>query len=60
MFENYVESLRAFNINAYSNLMYQIQTNIWILLLIVASAGTTFLGLKDRVERTVKEEQNVL
>lgn len=50
----------AFNINAISYFVYMLVTNVWFLLLGVGAAGTIILRLKEEIDTSVREEQNIL
>ena len=50
----------TFNINAFSNFLYILITNIWFLMLGAGAAGTILLRLKDRIDNSIREEQNII
>ena len=50
----------VFNINAISNFMYFLFTNIWFLFLGIGTAGTIILRLKEEIDTSVREEQNII
>lgn len=50
----------VFNINAFSNFLYLLVTNIWFLMLGIGAAGTAVLRLKDRIDSSVRDEQNII
>jgi len=55
-----IESLRAFNINAFSYLAYTFSTNLWFVLLAAGALISILLYLKEEVSVTVRDEQQVL
>lgn len=54
------QSFCAFNINAFSKIVYNISTNIWVLATVVSVGIIVALSLKNVVDTTVRDEQNVL
>lgn len=50
----------TFNINALSHFTYLLITNIWYLLLVVGTIGTILLNLKEQVDMSIREEQNII
>lgn len=54
------QSFLAFNQNALNNFIYLCTTNFWFLFLLVAVVGTIVLSLKDQIDNSVREEQNIL
>lgn len=50
----------AFNINAISYFVYMLITNVWFLLLGVGATGTIILRLKEEIDTSVREEQNII
>jgi len=54
------QSFRAFNINAINNFIYIITSNLWFFLIIIGVIGTIILLLKEEVDISVKEEQNII
>ena len=55
-----MKSFIAFNINAISNFLYILSSNIFFFMLIVSVVGTIILLLKDEIDDSVREEQNIL
>lgn len=53
-------SFLAFNINALNNFIYLLTSNLWSFLMIIALAGTVILRLKEEIDMSVREEQNVI
>ena len=54
------ESLRAFNINAFSYLAYAVTTNLWFILLAAGALVSILLYLREEISVTVRDEQQVL
>ncbi len=50
----------TFHINAVSNFTYFIITNFWLLLLGISTAGIVILRLKEEIDTSVREEQNII
>ncbi len=55
-----LDSFIAFHINAVSNFVYMVTSNLWLLLLIVGVVGTIALNLKEEIDVSVREEQNII
>ena len=55
-----IEAFKAFNVNSVSNLAYVLMSNWAFALIAVAAVAAAVLALKDEVEMTVREEQQVL
>lgn len=55
-----MKSFIAFNINAVSNFLYILSSNLFFILLIMGVVGTIVLLLKDEIDESVREEQNIL
>lgn len=55
-----LDSFVAFNVNAVSHFIYLLTDNLFLLLLIASVAGTIILNLKDEIDNSVREEQNVI
>ena len=55
-----LKSFVAFNVNAISNLIYVLTSNVWMFLLIAGVIGTIFFLLKEEVDTAVREEQNII
>lgn len=60
MWDKLVTSLAAYNQNAYSHLVYLMSTNLSFVLIIICAAAFVFLYLKEEIEMSVREEQNIL
>ena len=54
------DSFLAFNINAFSNLVYELTTNWCFAVILVAMVITIVLSMKSEVETAVPAEQNAL
>ncbi len=54
------ESFRAFNVNAANNFLYMLTSNLWIFLIIIGVIGTIVLQIKDEIDSSVREEQNII
>lgn len=50
----------AFNVNAVSNFLYLLQSNGFFILLLISVVGTIVLMLKEEVDTSVREEQNII
>lgn len=59
-FEQILDSFLAFNVNAWENLLYVFQTNLWLIVIAFSAVIMTVLSLKEEVESVVTEEQNIL
>ena len=59
-FEQILDSFLAFNVNAWENLLYVFQTNLWLIVVAFSAVIMTVLSLKEEVESVVTEEQNIL
>lgn len=55
-----MSELFAFHMNAFSNLLYIFITNIWFILLGIGTAGTILLRLKDKIDTSIRDEQNII
>lgn len=55
-----MKSLIAFNINAISNFLYILSSNIFFIMLIISVIGSIVLLLKEEIDDSVREEQNIL
>lgn len=60
MFSNILSQFAAFHINAATNFAYLLTTNFWFIFLIVAVVGTVVLQLKEQVDTSIREEQNII
>ncbi|MCR5293502.1 MAG: hypothetical protein K6E28_11580 [Eubacterium sp.] len=54
------ESFWAFNRNAANNFIYMLTSNFWFLFLLAAVVGTVVLQLKEQIDNSVREEQNII
>ena len=54
------ESFRAFNINATNNFLYMLTSNFWFLFLLVGVIGTIILLLKEQIDTSARDEQNII
>lgn len=59
-YQQIIESFIAFNINAFNNLLYIVETNLWIILSIVGAVAIVIMNLKEEIEDYVTEEQNII
>jgi len=50
----------GFQYNAASSFAYMLTSNLWFFLLVVGVAGTIFLLLKEEIDTSVREEQNII
>lgn len=50
----------TFNVNALSYFAYLLITNIWYLFLVIGTIGTILLNLKEEIDISVREEQNII
>ena len=55
-----LESFLAFNINAFNNLLYIIQSNLWIVLSIIGATAIIVMNVREEIEDYVTEEQNII
>ena len=55
-----IESFFAFNVNAWENLVYVFQSNLWLIIIAFSAVVKTVLSLKEEIEDVVTEEQNIL
>ena len=54
------DSFVAFHVNAVSNFAWMVSSNWWFLLLIIGVVGTIALNLKEEIDVSVREEQNII
>ena len=52
-----LDSFLAFHL---SNFIYMISSNLWFLLLLFGVLGTIILLLKEEVDTSIREEQNII
>lgn len=50
----------TFNLNAINYFVYMLITNIWFLLLGIGAAGSILLRLKEQIDSSVRDEQNII
>lgn len=50
----------AFNVNGITNLLFAIKSNWWFLLISAGAVCSMILSLKEEIETTVTQEQQVL
>lgn len=55
-----LEQFWAFNKNAAYNFIYMLTSNFWFLFLLLAVIGTVVLQLMDQIDKSVREEQNII
>ena len=55
-----IQSFLAFNINAFNNSIYIVETNMWLILSVIGAVFVTFLNIKEEIENYVIEEQNII
>lgn len=55
-----LKSFIAFNTNAFNSIVYNISSNVWLLLTLVSVTIIVLLSLKNAIDITVREEQNIL
>jgi len=60
MIQEILQSLKAFNINAFSYLAYTVTSNLWFVLLAAGALTSIFLYLREEISVTVRDEQQVL
>ncbi|MDR0287924.1 MAG: hypothetical protein LBI03_09525 [Clostridiales bacterium] len=60
MIKGILQSLQAFNANAFSYLVYAIATNLWFILLAAGALISIILYLREEISVTVRDEQQVL
>lgn len=53
-------SFAAFNVNAFNNLLYIIKTNLWTVLTVMGAVSMIIMNLKEEIEDTVTERQNII
>lgn len=55
-----MSDILVFQYNAASSFAYMLTSNLWFFLLVVGLAGTIFLLLKEEIDTSVREEQNII
>lgn len=58
--ENLLMSFKAFNVNGFNYLLYNLINNMYLILLIICAILTVVLSLKMHIDETAPDEQNVL
>ena len=53
-------SFLAFNINGINYFIYMLTSNFWLFLIVIGMAGTIALLLKEEVDTSIREEQNII
>ena len=59
-YQQILQSFLAFNINAFNNLIYIMETNLWIILTMVGAIAIIIMNVKEEIEDYVTEEQNII
>lgn len=59
-YQQILESFLAFNNNAFNNLLYIIQSNLWIVLSIIGATAIIVMNVREEIEDYVTEEQNII
>lgn len=60
MFERFVQSFGAFNVNSINNIIYNFMSNWWLIFLVIAAVVSAVLSFRESMETVVREEQNIL
>lgn len=55
-----LESFKAFNENAVYSLLYIMQNNVWFIVIAIAAFASIFMMLKEELNYSVNEEQNII
>lgn len=55
-----LNSFKAFNINGFNNLIYMFTSNFWSLFMVVGVIGIIILSLKETIDTSIKDEQNII
>lgn len=55
-----LNSFVAFNVNAVNNFIYMLTSNLSFFLIVGGVIGTIVLQLKEEVDISVREEQNII
>ena len=50
----------AFHINGLNHFLYMLTSNAWFLLLLTWVTGTIILRVKEEMDESVREEQNMI
>ncbi|MBT9840640.1 hypothetical protein [Blautia sp. MCC283] len=59
-YQQILQSFLAFNINAFNNLVYIMETNLWIILTMIGTIAIIIMNVKEEIEDYVTEEQNII
>ena len=60
IFQQLGESFKAFNENAVYSLIYIMQHNIWFIIIALAAIVSLVMMLKEEMDYSVNEEQNII
>lgn len=55
-----LDAFSAFHVNGASYFLYALKNNWWLLLLAVGAIGSIIMSLREEIEVTVTEEQQIL
>lgn len=55
-----LQCLWAFNVNAFSHLVYLFKSNFWIILTIIGAAAIIAMSVKEEISDYVTEEQTII
>ena len=58
--QNIIDAFAAFNANGISYLAYTIMNNLWFILIAAGAICSITLSLKEEIQLTVTEEQQIL
>lgn len=58
--ELFFNSFLIFNYNAFSRILYEFTTNIWMIFSVIGVGISIVLSLRNVFLTTVREEQNIL
>ncbi len=58
--KNIIDAFIAFHVNGINNLLYVIGNNLWFLLIGACAIVTVIVFLKEEIQVTVHEEQQIL
>lgn len=60
VFQQLADSFVAFNENAIYSLIYIMQKNVWFIVIAAAAVVSLILMLKEELDYSVNEEQNII
>jgi len=60
IFQQIGMSFKAFNENAVYSLLYIMQHNVWFIVIAAAAIASIFMMLKEALDYSVNEEQNII